>query len=144
LLDVHMHGLDGFETAKRIRGQENSRSTPIIFITAFESPQFPVQAAYDLGAVDYLIKPLLPTILRAKVMGFVDLYQKTEQVRRQAEQLRELERRAFERQLAEEKQRWELQRVQEFLALLAHELRNPLAPIVTGLHLARRQDADPS
>src|SRR5260370_22175955 len=105
LLDVQMHGLDGFETAKLIRGREKSRHTPIIFLTAYEDNRLPVAEAYALGAVDYLVKPLIPVILRAKVMGFVELFQKTEQVRRQAEQLRLMERREFEHRLAEENAR---------------------------------------
>lgn len=95
LLDVQMHGLDGFETAKQIRSRERSRHTPIIFITAYESHHFPVDKAYSLGAVDYLVKPLIPVILRAKVAGFVDIYQK-------AARLRQLEREQFERKLNEE------------------------------------------
>jgi PAS domain S-box-containing protein len=102
LLDVQMPGLDGFATARLVRGQERSRHTPIIFVTAFESPDLPVVEAYRLGAVDYLVKPLVPEILRAKVAGFVELFQKTEQIRRQAVRLREMERREFERKLAEE------------------------------------------
>src|SRR5207253_1574193 len=78
LLDVQMPGLDGFETAKRIRQREASRHTPIIFLTAFESDRFPVEQAYALGAVDYLVKPLIPVIVRAKVVGFVELFQKTQ------------------------------------------------------------------
>src|SRR5262249_54761773 len=62
----------------------------IIFLTAHTSPDFPVAEAYRLGAVDYLVKPLVPEILRAKVTGFVELFQKTER-------LRELERRGEER-----------------------------------------------
>src|SRR5262249_60866852 len=60
------------------------------------------EAAYSRGGVDYLVKPLVPVILRAKVTGFVELFLKTEQVKRQAERLRRLERREFERKLAEE------------------------------------------
>jgi PAS domain S-box-containing protein len=105
LLDVQMHGLDGFETAKLIRDRERSRHTPIIFLTAYEDNRLPVEQAYALGAVDYLVKPLIPVILRAKVAGFVELFQKTEQVRHQAEQLRQMERREFEHRLAEENAR---------------------------------------
>jgi PAS domain S-box-containing protein len=105
LLDVQMHGLDGFETAKLIRSREKSRHTPIIFITAFEDSRLPVEAAYALGAVDYLVKPLVPVILRAKVSGFVELFRKTEQVKHQAELIRQMERRAFEARLAEENAR---------------------------------------
>jgi PAS domain S-box-containing protein len=105
LLDVQMHGLDGFETARRIRGAEKSRHTPIIFITAYDDDRPTVEKAYSLGAVDFLVKPLVPVILRAKVAGFVELYRKTEEVKRQAERLRLLERRGYERLLAEENAR---------------------------------------
>ena len=96
LLDVHMQGLDGFETAKRIRLREDSEYTPIIFLTAFETDRRQLEEAYTLGAVDYLVKPLVPVILRAKVTGFVELFQKSEQIKRQAEQLRHMERRELE------------------------------------------------
>lgn len=91
LLDVQMHGLDGFETARHIRAQERTRHTPIIFLTAYESPDFPVARAYALGAVDYLVKPIVPDILRAKVAVFVELYR-----------LREAERQARRDHLAVE------------------------------------------
>jgi PAS domain S-box-containing protein len=102
LLDVQMPDLDGFETAKLIRGRAASRQTPIIFLTAFESDHFPVEQAYALGAVDYLIKPLVPIIVQAKVAGFVELFQKTQQVKHQAERIRQMERREFEVRLATE------------------------------------------
>src|SRR5438067_12192026 len=105
LLDVQMPGMDGFETAKLIRRREQVRHTPIIFLTAYEDNRLPVDEAYALGAVDYLVKPLVPVILRAKVAGFVELYAKTEQIKRQAEQLRQAERREFEPKLAEENAR---------------------------------------
>jgi PAS domain S-box-containing protein len=81
LLDVRMPGLSGFETAHRIRALARARHTPIIFLSAADSPEFPVVEAYCLGAVDYLLKPIIPDILRAKVAVFVDLYRKGEQVR---------------------------------------------------------------
>jgi PAS domain S-box-containing protein len=87
LLDVRMPGLDGFETAKLIRGRERSRHTPIIFLTAHDDGPT-VEQAYALGAVDYLVKPLAPVMLRAKVAGFVGLFEEKEQARLQAEQLR--------------------------------------------------------
>jgi PAS domain S-box-containing protein len=105
LLGVQMRDPDGFETARQIRGRERSRHTPIIFITAYESERFPVEQAYALGAVDYLVKPLVPIILRAKVAGFVELFRKTAEIKRQAEQMRQMERREFERRLGEESAR---------------------------------------
>ncbi len=89
LLDVQMKGLDGFATAQVVRSRERTRHTPIIFLSAFDAGDFPVERAYALGAVDYLVKPLSPPVLRAKTAVFVDLFRKTEQVRR-------LERREFQ------------------------------------------------
>jgi PAS domain S-box-containing protein len=88
LLDVRMPGLDGFQTARLIRGRERSRHTPIIFLTAQASDEFPEAQAYQLGAVDYLVKPLIPAVLRAKVAGFAALFAEREQARRQADQFR--------------------------------------------------------
>ena len=92
LLDVLMPIMDGFETARLIRSRDASRSTPIIFLTAGGSDQDQVATGYDVGAVDYLIKPLNPAFVRAKVAVFVDLYRKGCQIRRQEEALRAAER----------------------------------------------------
>lgn len=81
LLDIRLGAMDGFEVAQRIRAQERSRHTPIIFITAFEGEDFTPAQAYTLGAVDYLVKPLVPEILRAKVEVFIELFRRTEQIR---------------------------------------------------------------
>jgi signal transduction histidine kinase/DNA-binding response OmpR family regulator len=74
VLDLRMPGLSGFELAQRIRHCERSKSTPIIFVTGADPRAFPIEQAYALGAVDYLIKPVNPTILRAKVAVFIELY----------------------------------------------------------------------
>jgi two-component system, sensor histidine kinase and response regulator len=87
LLDVQMPGMDGFETAALIRQREKSRHTPIIFLTAVGRSDEQVFRGYAVGAVDYLFKPFMPEVLRAKVAVFVELFQKTAEVRRQAEQL---------------------------------------------------------
>src|SRR5689334_16565482 len=86
LLDVSMPpGMDGFETAALIRRRRRSAHTPIIFLTAFADE---VRAAegYAHGAVDFILTPVVPEILRAKVRVFVELYRMTQQVRRQAEE----------------------------------------------------------
>ncbi len=67
LLDVQMHGLDGFETAKLIRSRERTRHTPIIFLTAYDDDRLSIEEIYALGAVDYLVKPIISVVLRAKV-----------------------------------------------------------------------------
>lgn len=87
LLDVQMPEMDGFETATLIRQRERSRHTPIIFQTAYNTNETNIFKGYSLGAVDYLLKPIDPGILKSKVATFVDLYQNTEQVKQQTLQL---------------------------------------------------------
>jgi PAS domain S-box-containing protein len=89
LLDVQMPGIDGFETASRLRGRKDTRHTPIIFLTAYDIDRGTIEKAYELGAVDFLVKPLMPAVLRAKVKGFVELLQYRQQIKRHAEQQRE-------------------------------------------------------
>src|SRR5262249_14216467 len=84
LVDVHMPGMDGLETAAMIRSRRQTAQTPIIFVTAFHDEMHTAQG-YSLGAVDYILTPIVPEILRTKVGVFVELYKKTQQVRRQAE-----------------------------------------------------------
>ena len=87
LLDVNMPGMDGFETAALIRKRASSERTPIIFITSFYSDNDTHMArGYSLGAVDYILAPVVPEVLRAKVSVFVDLFKKTEQIKGQAEE----------------------------------------------------------
>lgn len=113
LLDIQMPELDGFQTAELIRARERSRAMPIIFLTAFNRSEDQIAQAYSLGAVDFLFKPIVPTILRAKVSAFVELFRKTEEIKRQAMLLRDIEKREHERRLAEAAQRWESERLRE-------------------------------
>ncbi len=89
LLDVYMPGIDGLETAQLIRGRERSRDTPIIFLTANSTGVRHLSRGYSLGAVDYIVKPIEPEILRSKVNVFVDLFRKNREIRRQAQLLQE-------------------------------------------------------
>ena len=77
LLDLQMPNMDGFEVARFIRERENSKRTPIIFVTATGLDNFPLEEAYAFGAVDYLTKPLNSTVLVSKVSFFIDLYRKS-------------------------------------------------------------------
>ena len=90
ILDVDMPIMNGFETAALIRERDKSRYTPIIFLTAINKAEQHVFKGYSLGAVDYLSKPLVPEILRAKVTAFVELHKKGEQVKRQTKLLQEM------------------------------------------------------
>nr|WP_052170254.1 response regulator [Massilia sp. JS1662] len=82
LLDVRMPTMNGFELAELIREHPRTHSLPIIFLTAGDADEFPLERAYALGAVDYLTKPLNPIVLRAKVAVFIDLYRKNAELAR--------------------------------------------------------------
>src|SRR5262245_56196088 len=83
LLDVYMPGIDGLQTAELIRRREKSRDIPIIFLTANTTGQAHLSRGYSLGAVDYIVKPVDPSILKSKVAVFVELFKKTQEVKRQ-------------------------------------------------------------
>ncbi|KFE66115.1 hypothetical protein DB31_1180 [Hyalangium minutum] len=91
LLDVQMEGLDGFETASLIKQRERTRNIPIIFLTAYSSDERDVKTGYASGAVDYLQKPFSADVLRSKVAVFIELFRAQQQIRRQAELLRQQE-----------------------------------------------------
>jgi PAS domain S-box-containing protein len=91
LLDVEMPDMDGYELVTLIRTRERTQHTPVIFITAYDRDEAEITRGYALGAVDYVFKPINPTVLKAKITVFVDLYKKTEAVRAQAEHERQLE-----------------------------------------------------
>src|SRR5262249_13193914 len=86
LLDLNMPGMDGFETAALIRQRSRSEHTPIIFVTAFGDETHSARG-YSLGAVDYIIAPIVPEVLRTKVGVFVELFRAAEQLRRQSQVL---------------------------------------------------------
>src|SRR5437764_15405074 len=79
-----MPGMDGFETAALIRQRQRCETTPIIFVSAINDTVNHISRGYSLGAVDYILTPIVPDILRAKVAVFVDLFNNTEQIPQQA------------------------------------------------------------
>ncbi|MDB6033153.1 MAG: Multi-sensor signal transduction histidine kinase [Verrucomicrobiales bacterium] len=101
LLDVTMPGIDGFETASLIRKRPSTEHTPIIFVTSVSASETNIYKGYSLGAVDYILSPILPDVLRAKVSVFVELYNRAEQIKEQSERLRQAEEREHQRRLAE-------------------------------------------
>ncbi len=88
LLDVRLPGIDGFETARRIRGLLRSRNTPLIFLTGYDIDRSEIERGYELGAVDFLVKPIASAVLRAKVSGLLQLYHEKERAKREADMLR--------------------------------------------------------
>jgi signal transduction histidine kinase len=169
VLDIQMPDMNGFELAQMIKQRKRTASLPIIFLTAYYSEESHVVEGYSTGAVDYLHKPINPTILRSKVAVFAELYRKTrecslairalstevEERRRTEEQLallaQELEQRVLQRtsevmkanadlRQAEAALREADRRKDEFLATLAHELRNPLAPIRNAVQILQLKE----
>src|SRR5262245_25092225 len=141
LVDVCMPDLDGYELAAMIRQHPRFQKTSIIFVSAILMTDLDRLRGYESGGVDYVPVPVVPEILRAKVTIFAELFRKT----RALERLNaELEARVSERTAALEATTQQLQeanhRKDEFLAMLAHELRNPLAPIRTAVQLLRLKE----
>ena len=140
VLDIKMPVMSGFELAQLIKGTKKFRQIPILFLTAHLLDDHDVLTGYGAGAVDYLTKPVNPQILRHKVAVFADLFRKT---RALAELNEHLETRVQERTAELEKSEAALQAASKqkdlFLATLAHELRNPLAPLRTGLDILLHQ-----
>jgi PAS domain S-box-containing protein len=87
LLDVRMPDMDGFETAELIRSRPRSRNVPILFLTGYRSEEH-LFRGYDLGAVDFLFKPIVPEVLRSKVAVFVELSRSNAKLKQQADALR--------------------------------------------------------
>ncbi len=178
LLDVNMPGMDGFETASLIHQHPRYEQTPIIFVSAVNVSDMDRLRAYKLGAVDYVSVPIIPEILRSKVMVLAELQRKRRALEAanrqledanlalQVEKMRELDTlndslRGANRQLAmsnealrievgergkvEARLREQDRNKDEFLAVLAHELRNPLAALSNAVRAQRasRGKGDP-
>ena len=177
LLDVNMPDMDGFETANLIHQHPRFAKTPIIFVSAVNVSELDRLQGYKLGAVDYVMVPIIPEILRSKVVVLAELYRKRAELQSvntrlavandelaranaalQAEKAsevhklnqslsasntelerinRSLQREILERRNVEDRLRQADRRKDVFLATLAHELRNPLAPIQSALNVRR-------
>jgi len=132
LLDVNMPGMNGFETAELIRRRKRSEHAPIIFVSAIDQTQNHALQGYSLGAVDYLPTPATPEVLRSKVAVFIELFKKTQEVRRQEQALRalnaQLEQRVAERTAELQRSNEELQ---QFAYVVSHDLQEPLRVVAS-------------
>jgi signal transduction histidine kinase len=129
LLDVQMPGMDGFQLAEFMRGSEGARHIPIIFVTAGSADNRRRFRGYEAGAVDFIQKPIEPDVLRSKASVFFDLYQQRQQIQAQRDELS-----AYAEEL-----RTADRRKTEFIAMLAHELRNPIMAFSGGARLLKKQ-----
>jgi signal transduction histidine kinase len=121
LMDVHMPGLDGYQTTALIRQRERSRDVPVIFLTAVYNQPEHTYRGYALGAVDYLSKPFDPETLRGKVKALVMLYTRGQRAERERAQAQE--------------------RIKDlFLGAVGHDLRNPLNAILLASHAILRSE----
>lgn len=125
ILDVSMPDIDGFETARLIRGRDRSAHTPIIFVSAVNMDEIDARRGYSLGAVDYIFAPIVPEVLRAKVAVFVELHRKTEEAQQRTRELQQSQRQL---QLAER-----MAAIGTLCAGLGHDMGNLLLPIMARL-----------
>ncbi|MDI1312287.1 response regulator [Prosthecobacter sp.] len=168
VLDVQMPDMSGIDLAKMIKMRKRTQHIPIIFLTAHYREDEHAVLGYDVGAVDYLTKPVNPAVLRSKVNVFVDLFAKTRALaemnstRQTAEEalrianmelaarneslVREAEER--ERRIRAESAQAEAEEANaakdRFLAMLSHELRTPLSPIVHAVTLLQEIECPPA
>ena len=148
LIDIQMPVMDGFELAELMRGREVTRRIPIIFVTAGVADRQRRFRGYDAGAVDFLNKPIEPHILRSKADVFFELYRQRQEVASQRDELKAATER-IQVLLEESNRQAEAlrdadRRKDEFLAMLAHELRNPLAPIRNAVELLSFEQLPPN
>jgi len=138
LLDVNMPGMDGYETAAFIRKRKKSALTPIIFLTAYADEIHKAQG-YSLGAVDFLLSPVVPDIVRTKVRVFVELFRMNQEVKRSAEERVAMAQMEAARSTAEAAQAVaeESSRRSAFLAQISSELAGLLETEVTVRNLVR-------
>lgn len=151
VLDVRMPGMTGFELAQMVKQRKKTAHVPIIFLTAYYNEDQHILEGYGSGAVDYLHKPVNAPVLRSKVAVFAELHRTSralEAANRALVELNEtLDRRVTERTLALQASDAQLReanrRKDEFLATLAHELRNPLAPVRNAVQVLRLKGLAP-
>jgi signal transduction histidine kinase len=139
VMDVQMPALDGIETARIIKQHRVNGHVPIIFLTAIDTQGAHMLRAYASGAVDYLVKPYDPAVLRSKVAVFVDLYQKRCQIHEQQKALQGEQKALQEERVARAAAEAAARASEELLWIVSHELGNPVTALGTYANLLLRR-----
>ena len=131
IADVRMPLVDGLEMLARLRQRAQARKTPVVFVSGYGYDSAQARRAYELGAIDYIVKPIDPDILRAKIRALVTLFLQERKIERHNDEIAATEQKAARAESA-------IREKDRFIGVLGHDLRNPLSAIAMGLQALER------